>query len=41
MTDHLKYFKTVNEIITKIYDSILEVYNTKFYFISLVVYKIK
>jgi hypothetical protein len=38
---HLKYFKTVNKTTHKIHDFILEFYNTKFYFISLVVYGMK
>jgi hypothetical protein len=31
ITCHLKYFKTVNKTISKIYDFILEFDNTKFY----------
>jgi hypothetical protein len=41
MTYHLKYFKTINEIILKIYDIILVFHNTKFYFVSLMVYEMK
>jgi hypothetical protein len=38
---HLKYFETVNKTTHKIHDFILEFYNTKFYFISLVFYEMK
>jgi hypothetical protein len=38
---HLKYFETVNETIPKIYDFILEFYNTKFHVVPLVVYWMK
>jgi hypothetical protein len=40
---HLKCFKTAiaNEIVPKMHDFILEFYNTKFYFISLVLYGMK
>jgi hypothetical protein len=38
MLCHIKYFEIINETTTKIHDFILEFYNTKFYFISLVIY---
>jgi hypothetical protein len=41
MLCHLKYFETVNKIILKIHDFIIEFHNIKFYFVSLVVYEMK
>jgi hypothetical protein len=38
---HLKYFKIVHKTTYKMHDSILEFYNTEFYFILLVVYGMK
>jgi hypothetical protein len=38
---HLKCFKIINETIPKMHDFILEFYNTKFYVVTLVVYKMK
>jgi hypothetical protein len=38
---HLKYFETVNETTPKIYDFILEFYNTKFYVVPLIGYVLK
>jgi hypothetical protein len=40
MSCHLKCFETVNET-TKMHDFILRFHNTKFYFVSLVVYGMK
>jgi hypothetical protein len=39
--NHLKYFETANETNHKIHDFILKFYNTKFYFVLLVVYRMK
>jgi hypothetical protein len=41
MPCHLKYFETANETTPKMQAFILEFYNTKFYFVSLVVYGMK
>jgi hypothetical protein len=41
MSCHLKCFEITNKIMHKMHDFILEFYNIKFYFISLVVYEIK
>jgi hypothetical protein len=41
MPYHLKCFETTNETTPKIHDFILEFHNTKFYFVSLVIYMIK
>jgi mannose/fructose/N-acetylgalactosamine-specific phosphotransferase system component IID len=38
---HKKCFKIVNETTSKMYDFILEFYNTKFYVVSLVIYGMK
>jgi hypothetical protein len=41
MSYHQKYFETVNKIIHKIHNFILEFYNTKLYVVLLVVYVMK
>jgi hypothetical protein len=41
MSYHQKYFETVNKIIYKIHDFILEFYNSKLYVVLLVVYVMK
>jgi hypothetical protein len=41
MTCHLRCFETANETTLKMYDFIVQFYNTKFYFVLLVVYVMK
>jgi hypothetical protein len=41
MSYHLKYFEIVNQTISQMHDFILEFYNTKYYFVLLLVYEMK
>jgi hypothetical protein len=41
MTCHLKYFETVNKTTYKMHDFIVELHNTKFYIVLLVVFEMK